>query len=1181
MRTDYLLFLFLLVLLAFVVGLPSLRLYLRAIYRLLTGRGRRTVARRATVIDAAGAEYALPGDSVTVETAWQSRLDGALRTLNRDGGLRARILTATIAIGTLLLLPRLLSGTRADDFTVFVAPFQQADGSVTQTGRALAAQLAAELPQQSGGRVVAQALSEPPADAAAALALIEEQGADVLIWGEVTAGGLLDEASITPQIVYRPSGGFAPNSLEGYAGRFAMPAYYPLSTAPINGAAALPPLLGALADYGAGRFDAAYTTLGRLLDDTPGLAEALPRSVRGTIQWARADYVAAATEYRSAIGNPAAPSIPEAGLLQNNLGAVLHDADDQAARSALNDAIAMLAGRDLGELRYNLALEALRAGDTARAISELTVARSLLPPSAALELTAAEALRESGNLGDADNALEVAFRRVAADDITTIDSLRNVSTERLRARWLYQDALLGLARQVGARGPLLWELEADPALSAEELALIRSDLEQAINTTSELIRNWNRQATAADAADAPLTGRVAAAQALHAEELLRDARRWHAIVEIAILRIQGPQRPQGIAAIWAALSGQRTPSAVARSDLEQILRDRPGDVDATLALARLFHLNGDREEARARYMVADSAAPHRPEPLYGQARIALESGDRAQARTLLEATLAREPRFFPAHLQLAALAKQDGDWPTAIREHEWLAENRRSFANTMALAEVLRLSGPDGYPRAEALLLEPANGGNVDALIALSQLYRASGDIAGAREMLQRAQEATARTSARFADVAYALGQLLEAEGLTGQARGEYQRALSVNPEHIPSLLALAQSETEPAAAAEYYRTALNAGESDLQVLKQIGATLLALRAYEPALTAFERATTVPPGGDDPENHYGMALAYLRLNRIDQAQREALRAVALRGGSYPEAMIVLGDAALARNAVPDAVQQYNNALQLNDALPGAHIGLGRAEAAEERWAVAAGHFRNAIARDPELADGYVWLGEALLQQGDARAAQTAFQQALALRSDDAEIYYGLARAEFALQRLAEARTLTNSAIELRPEYAEALLLRGKIDETQERDDQALEHYRQAIEARRPQTPALIIAEAHYRRGLILIRSNRLDEARRDLEEAARLQPNFSEASYWLGRVYFAQDNMRDARERFRRAVALRGGSYAEAQYYQGMAEEQAGMRSEAITSFRAAMEQGRDTIWATEARAALTRMGEP
>jgi hypothetical protein len=58
-------------------------------------------------------------------------------------------------------------------------------------------------------------------------------------------------------------------------------------------------------------------------------------------------------------------------------------------------------------------------------------------------------------------------------------------------------------------------------------------------------------------------------------------------------------------------------------------------------------------------------------------------------------------------------------------------------------------------------------------------------------------------------------------------------------------------------------------------------------------------------------------------------------------------------------------------------------------------------------------------------------------------------------------------------------------------------------------------------------------------------------------------------------------VAQRGGNYPDAYFYQGIAEEQLGQRAEAVASFQSALSQGGDSVWATDAQAALARLGQP
>src|SRR6185436_1410275 len=113
--------------------------------------------------------------------------------------------------------------------------------------------------------------------------------------------------------------------------------------------------------------------------------------------------------------------------------------------------------------------------------------------------------------------------------------------------------------------------------------------------------------------------------------------------------------------------------------------------------------------------------------------------------------------------------------------------------------------------------------------------------------------------------------------------------------------------------------------------------------------------------------------AYLHLEKLDAAQREEQLALDQRGGQYPEALVGLGDIALARGDPGEAVAQYNTALKLDSTLTAAYIGVGRASAAAGNWAVAQAHFSDAVRSDPESPEAHFWLAEALLHQSDPSA----------------------------------------------------------------------------------------------------------------------------------------------------------------------------------------------------------------
>ncbi|HWQ12692.1 MAG TPA: hypothetical protein VNL77_07830, partial [Roseiflexaceae bacterium] len=149
-------------------------------------------------------------------------LPGHAREAFYSPRVRLGAVATLLALLALLLLPRLLPGTSSEEFMVLVAPFRERAGA-GQTGRAVAQDLVRAIEEHTSGAVSAQLLDTPPASAADAARIARQRSADVVIFGEVTPGGLLDQESLLPEIVYQPTGSFAPAAWDGYLGRFALP----------------------------------------------------------------------------------------------------------------------------------------------------------------------------------------------------------------------------------------------------------------------------------------------------------------------------------------------------------------------------------------------------------------------------------------------------------------------------------------------------------------------------------------------------------------------------------------------------------------------------------------------------------------------------------------------------------------------------------------------------------------------------------------------------------------------------------------------------------------------------------------------------------------------------------------------------------------------------------------------
>jgi tetratricopeptide (TPR) repeat protein len=1126
-----------------------------------------------------GARQPATGDTIVVQPFMQQ-----LRyNVETDTPIRRGVIVCILVGLFITLLLRVFPTPASDDFTVLVAPFQETDGAVTQTGRSAAAQLVAALAANTNRRVVARTIDTAPADAAAAQQLLERYGADALIWGAIAPGAMLDQEALTPQLAYRPTGSFAPYAWEGYNGRFALPSTYRIAARPINGEVLLPPMLDALAAYSAGNADQAARQLTQLQTDYPWLDPALPGVILANIHWAGGEYDQAARDYQTVIdSNPSWPP-QDAARLYNKLGAVLQDAGDARAREAFNQAIAILNANhsDLGELRFNLGLEALNTGDPQAAAEGLRAAYAQQAPSTALLSAMSEAYRRAGylqrdtgqSLDDAREATAAIEGQIVHDSDLVPADLRTLIAARLQAQNDREEALTALAQEIGLNGPLLWGLEHNQSLSSSSLRRIAGLLDDAITQSQSRARGWSQRSASEDAAGRTVNGRIATSQARLAERDQRELQRWQAAIAIELGEVQGAQ-PQGF---WGFLTGitDRRPLSETLKTLDQLIQLEPRDVDLYILAGHALLARGQVPEASARFSTAQSYGPQRPEPLYGLALAALADPARSgEARSLLQQAIERDANFYPARFKLAEIDEQANNWAAAIEQRRHLYSDYPGDRTALALAQALRRSGPEGYTEAEQVLVPLANNDNVDALVELGRIYEASNDAAGAQAVLERAQ----RIAPGNADVTYDLGILAWRRGDTAEAEREFRLALTADRKHIPSLLAMAElSQGRPGERTAFYRQALDAGANDVAQLKSIGAVLLAMDEPDLALRAFQRAGQVS-NHSDPDAMIGEARAQLMLRNLDAAEQAARQALTYGGGDTATAQLVLGDVGLERGRIDDAQAAFGEALRIKPDLVDAHIGLGRVAMLRGEWSVAASRFQDAVRAAPESPDAHRWLGDALTQSGSLDAAVAEYQLALDRQSTYPEALYGMARAQAGQGQLGPAQANLEAAIKLRPKYADALLLQGKIYEQLGQERQAMTAYEHAIAADGR------LAEPRFRRALLLVQANRLREARGELTAAVSAQPQYPEANYWLGRVEFADGNYREALHWFQAAVDQanqNGQRYAEALFYQGLAEEQLGMREQAVASLQASLTESGTSAWASEARSALSRLGNP
>ena len=164
------------------------------------------------------------------------------------------------------------------------------------------------------------------------------------------------------------------------------------------------------------------------------------------------------------------------------------------------------------------------------------------------------------------------------------------------------------------------------------------------------------------------------------------------------------------------------------------------------------------------------------------------------------------------------------------------------------------------------------------------------------------------------------------------------------------------------------------------------------------------------------------------------------RAIALKGDAA-QYHISLGNALAALQRIPEAMQSYRRAIDLDPTLAIAHYRLGLLEYENiNDYVGAAKNFRAAITHAPNLSGAHASLANALAQMGSLEEAVDSYRRALALNPNDAISHSNLGLILQDLGLLDEAIEHCRRAVALQPDFPAAhnhlglaLLLKGDFE----------------------------------------------------------------------------------------------------------------------------------------------------
>ena len=215
---------------------------------------------------------------------------------------------------------------------------------------------------------------------------------------------------------------------------------------------------------------------------------------------------------------------------------------------------------------------------------------------------------------------------------------------------------------------------------------------------------------------------------------------------------------------------------------------------------------------------------------------------------------------------------------------------------------------------------------------------------------------------------------------------------------------------------------------------------------------------------------------------------------------YAEAHSNLGVVLFREGKIQDAIHQYEEAIRINPNFPGAHCNLGIAWLQTGRTAGAITQYQQALRSTPDYTEAYYDMGNAFLQTGKLPEAIEQYQQALRIDPDYADANNNLGKALLALGQTTEAVEQFEQVLRINPASAEAHNNLGAVLVRLGKPDGAIAHYEKALQIR----PDYV--DAHFNLGLALEKSGRTPEAIAQYEQTLQLRPDFIPAIKALARL---------------------------------------------------------------------------
>lgn len=344
------------------------------------------------------------------------------------------------------------------------------------------------------------------------------------------------------------------------------------------------------------------------------------------------------------------------------------------------------------------------------------------------------------------------------------------------------------------------------------------------------------------------------------------------------------------------------------------------------------------------------------------------------------------------------------------------------------------------------------------------------------------------------------------AAGDLKRAESELNRVLETAPDEFRALnlmgIIRAQQGCEPEAETLLKR-AIEIKPDFVSAHVSLGMLYVQIAKPADAISQFQEALHLDPNRTDARSSLVNVWREQAHAAVGQDPEKALSLLLQARKTSPKDADVqfdLGMVALRMSLFPDAMQAFQEALELRKDDANALYGLGRAQMAIAKYEDARATFERYSDLRPADASGHYALGMTLEALQRVAEARSQFEKSIELQPAQTESFFQIGRMELEAGEIDTAERQFTRVLKRDPRHAGALSGMGRLRFQQKNYAEAAGLLQKAIAA------DASLREAHYYLGLTYARMDRKDESEKEQQIASRLEHEDLERHQYLLRI---------------------------------------------------------------------------